>query len=77
MTATDKKLGAPKRIPIATAKMVAEKHDLRQVLLIGFDGENVHVVTYGKTKADCAATAKAQDFWAGKIREFSFKGSSV
>lgn len=64
----------PKRIPIATAKEVAEKHDLRQVLLIGYDGERVHVVTYGKTKADCAAAAKAQDFWTGKIREFSFKG---
>lgn len=64
----------PKRIPIATAKYVAEKHDLKQVLLIGYDGELVHVVTYGKTKADCEAAAKAQDFWAGKIREFSFKG---
>jgi hypothetical protein len=61
-----------KRIPIATAKAVADKHDLRQVLLIGFDGERVHVVTYGKTKADCEAAAKAQDFWTGKIREFSF-----
>jgi hypothetical protein len=64
----------PKRIPIATAKHVAEKHDLSQILLIGWDGENVHVVTYGKTKDDCEAAAKAQDFWTGKIREFSFKG---
>ena len=64
----------PKRIPISTAKAVAEKHDLKQVLLIGWDGELVHVVTYGKTKEDCAAAAKAQDFWTGKIREFSFRG---
>ena len=64
----------PKRIPITTAKQVAEKHDLKQVLLIGWDGENAHVVTYGATKADCAAAAKAQDFWTGKIKEFSFKG---
>jgi hypothetical protein len=64
----------PKRIPIATAKLVADKHNLKQVLLIGYDGELVHVVTYGKTKADCEAAAKAQDFWAGKIKEFSFKG---
>ena len=63
-----------KRIPISTAKEVAEKHDLRQLLLIGWDGFRVHVVTYGQTKADCAAAAKAQDFWAGKIKEFSFKG---
>jgi hypothetical protein len=52
--------------------MVAEKHGLSQVLLIGWDGERAHVVTYGKTKADCAAAAKAQDFWTGHIREFSF-----
>jgi hypothetical protein len=63
----------PKRIPISTAKTVAEKHALRQVLLIGWDGERVHVVTYGKTKEDCALAAKAQDFWTGKIKEFSFK----
>lgn len=62
----------PKRIPISTAKLIAEKHDLKQVLLIGYDGELVHVVTYGKTKADCKAAAKAQDFWTGKIKEFSF-----
>ena len=66
----------PKRIPISTAKLVAEKHDLKQVLLIGYDGELVHIVTYGKTKADCKAAAKAQDFWAGKIKEFSFKGET-
>lgn len=66
----------PKRIPITTAKEVAEKHDLKQVLLIGWDGERVHVVTYGATKADCALAAKAQDFWTGKIREFSFKGDA-
>lgn len=64
-----------KRIPIATARKVAEQHNLKQVLLIGYDGERVHVVTYGKTKADCDAAAKAQDFWTGKIREFSFKGT--
>jgi len=62
----------PKRIPITTAKRVAEQHDLRQVILIGFDGENTHIVTYGKTKADCAAAACAQEFWAGKIRVLPF-----
>jgi hypothetical protein len=66
----------PKRIPITTAKAVAEKHDLSQVLLIGWDGERVHVVTYGKTKADCEAVARAQDFWTGKTREFSFSPSA-
>jgi hypothetical protein len=62
-----------RRIPISSAKAIAEKHDLSQVLLIGWDGRRVHVVTYGKTKEDCQAAAKAQDFWTGHIREFTFK----
>lgn len=62
------------RIPVAAAKSVADQFDLKQCLLIGWDGTQVHVVTYGQTKADCAAAAKAQDFWTGRIREFSFKG---
>jgi hypothetical protein len=65
-----------KRIPISAAKKVAEQCGLKQCLLIGWDGENAHVVTYGATKADCDAAAKAQDFWTGRIREFSFKGDS-
>lgn len=64
----------PKHIPISTAKLVADKHNLKQVLLIGYDGDLVHIVTYGKTKNDCDLAAKAQDFWQGKIKEFSFKG---
>lgn len=67
----------PRRIPIAAAKEVAQKYDLSQVLLLGYDGKRAHVVTYGKTKADCAAAAKAQDFWTGKIREFSFKNDKT
>ena len=65
----------PKRIPIATAKQVADKHGLKQVLLIGWDGERTHVVTYGVTKDDCDKAAKAQDFWTGRIKEFSFTGT--
>lgn len=64
------------RIPISAAKAVSDRYALKQVLLIGWDGKRVHVVTYGKTKADCDAAAKAQDFWTGKIREFSFEGGS-
>lgn len=64
----------PKRVPVAAAKAAAEKYDLRQVILVGWDGDLVHIVTYGKTKADCALAARAQDFWKGHIREFSFKG---
>jgi hypothetical protein len=62
----------PKRLPIAVAREVAEKHDLRQVLVIGWDGEFSHLVTFGKSQEDKAIAAQAQDFWAGWIREFSF-----
>jgi hypothetical protein len=65
----------PKHIPIATAKSVAEKHSLKQVLLIGWDGERTHVVTYGVTKIDCERAAEAQNFWTGRIKEFSFTGN--
>lgn len=61
----------PKRIPIAAAKRVADAHGLSQVLIIAYDGERTHVVTYGRTKKDCALAAQAQDFWTGRIREFS------
>lgn len=64
------------KIPVATAKRVAKDHGLKQCLLIGWDGEMVHVVTYGETPEDCALAAKAQDFWQGAIREFSFKGDA-
>lgn len=62
-----------KRIPVSAAEKVAEQFGLKQVLLIGWDGNRTHVVTYGQTKADCDAAARAQDFWTGRIREFSFK----
>jgi len=65
-----------KRIPISAAEKVATQFGLQQCLLIGWDGERAYVVTYGKTKADCDAAAKAQDFWTGRIREFSFTGAA-
>lgn len=62
----------PKRIPVSVAKNVARLQGLKQVLVIGWDGESTHVVTYGETKLDCELAAQAQDFWQGRIREFSF-----
>ena len=62
-----------KRIPIKTARAVAEQHGLRHVILIGWDGDQTHIVTYGVTKADCAAAAQAQEFWTGRIREFGLQ----
>ena len=48
----------PKRIPIATAKAVGKKYpDVRQVILIAWDGDNTHVVTWGRSVEDCAQAA--------------------
>jgi hypothetical protein len=49
----------PKRIPIAAARRVAEEQSLKQVVLLAYDGDHVHVVTYGATKADCEAAAES------------------
>lgn len=61
------------RIPVATAKRVAEEHGLIQCLLIGWDGDLAHVVTYGVNAEECRRAARAQEFWQGAIREFSFR----
>lgn len=60
------------KIPVTAAKRVAVEHGLKQVLLIGYDGAMSHVVTYGETPEDCKKAAQAQEFWVGRIREFSF-----
>lgn len=51
----------PKRIPISTAKRFAEDNDCRQVVIAAWDGNLVHVVTYGKTAEDCDNAAAAGD----------------
>jgi hypothetical protein len=56
-----------KCIPIAEARRVAEAHGLKQVVLLGFDGDKTHVVTYGVTKEDCRQAALAQEFWKGNF----------
>ena len=63
-----------KKLPISAAKNISEKYNLKQCLIIGFDGDQVYVTTYGKTRKDCESAAKAQDFWLGHIKEFSFRG---
>ncbi len=62
----------PGKIPVSAAQAIAKAHGLKQCLVIGFDGEQVHVTTYGETAKDCELAAQAQDFWTGRIREFSF-----
>lgn len=51
-----------KRIPVAAAKRVAEDYGQRQVVIVTWDGETTHVVTYGATVADCAQAAEGGNF---------------
>jgi hypothetical protein len=44
-------------IPVSTAQALAETLDLRQVIITAWDGEQVHVVTYGGSVADSANAA--------------------
>jgi hypothetical protein len=48
----------PLRLPIAAAKNVATKYSCRQVILMAWDGERTHCVTYGKTAEDCDQAAQ-------------------
>jgi hypothetical protein len=44
-------------IPVSTAQSIAESFDLRQVIIVAWDGKNTHVVTYGGSDADSANAA--------------------
>jgi hypothetical protein len=48
----------PDRLPIQDAKEIAHKRGLRQVILLAWDGERSHVVTYGKSIEDCDQAAQ-------------------
>jgi len=47
----------PRRIPIEAAKQVGVAQDCRQIILLAWDGELTHVVTWGKSVEDCAQAA--------------------
>ena len=48
----------PDRLPIQDAKEIAHRRGLRQVILLAWDGERSHVVTYGKSVEDCDQAAQ-------------------
>lgn len=48
----------PKYLPIKAAKVVAEEHELEQVILVAWDGKRAHVVTYGTTIEACDQAAQ-------------------
>lgn len=47
----------PNRIPISAASEVGKKHDCRQIILLAFDGESTHIVTWGKSADDYSQAA--------------------
>lgn len=49
------------RLPIQDAKEIAVKRGLTQVILIAYDGEKMHCVTYGKSVEDCDQAAQGGD----------------
>jgi len=49
----------PRRIPIAAAKRFARENGLNQVVVIAWDGECRHVVTYGAPLEDSAQAAES------------------
>ena len=50
-----------KRVPVKAAKNLCEENGLRQVIVIGWDGEKQHIVTYGMTKKECEEAAYASN----------------
>jgi len=47
----------PKRIPVSAAREIANRYGCRQVILLAWDGELTHVVTYGESTEDCSQAA--------------------
>ncbi len=57
-----------KRIPISAAKLIAEKYEYDQVIIIARKvGEGEHCTTYGVDKENCAVAAAAGDFLKFKV----------
>ncbi len=51
-----------RRIPIRAAKTFATEQGLNQVIIVGWDGKRMHVITYGKTLEDCEQAADGGNF---------------
>jgi len=41
------------KVSVEKAKSILNDCSLTQIIIIGWDGRNVHTATYGKTKKDC------------------------
>lgn len=51
----------PERLPVSAAEKVCKEYKCKQVIIVAWDGERTHVVTYGITKLDCKQAAHASD----------------
>jgi hypothetical protein len=47
----------PKRIPVLAVSKFAHEHKCRQVIVVAWDGDKTHIVTYGVTKKECEMAA--------------------
>lgn len=63
-------------IPVSAAKVIADKYDYDQIIVIGRNTTTgfEHVTTYGKTKAHCAAAATIGDFLKYDIMKWPREG---
>jgi hypothetical protein len=52
----------PKRIPILAASDIARAYDCKQVIVVAWDRERTHVITYGKSVEDCDEAAHGGNF---------------
>jgi|ERR1017187_854111 hypothetical protein len=48
----------PQRLPIKAARNIGKEYDCKQVIVIAWDGELTHIVTWGKTIYDCDQAAR-------------------
>ncbi len=47
----------PVNIPISSVQKYARAHNLKQVIMLGWDGQDTHIVSYGETLDDCDQAA--------------------
>lgn len=47
-----------KRITITAARRVADLYNCEQVIILAWDGQRTHIVTYGTTRSQCQVAAK-------------------
>jgi len=49
----------PKRIPVSSLKKFAKEQKLTMAILLAWDGQLTHVVTWGQSLEECAKAADA------------------